>query len=115
METKGRESNQLKLKTDLPLCSSKVHKNKIPYRTKFRRTKVPKIWLAAENFVLRKILSAEGIGMVNKMLTTLCGTFDGGYPRNESLSCAFGFGRSLSFLSLGYLNIRDYMKFDNFI
>ena len=25
----------------------------------FRRTKVPKIWLAAENFVRRKILSAE--------------------------------------------------------
>ena len=33
--------------------------NKIPYRTKFRRTKVPKIWPAAENFVRRKILSAE--------------------------------------------------------
>ena len=33
--------------------------NNIPYRTKFRRTKLPKIWLAAENFVRRKFLSAE--------------------------------------------------------
>ena len=32
---------------------------KIPYRTKFRRTKVPKICLAAENFFRRKFLSAE--------------------------------------------------------
>ena len=32
---------------------------KIPYRTKIRRTKVPKIWLGAENFVRRKYLSAE--------------------------------------------------------
>ena len=32
---------------------------RVPYRTKFRRTKVPKIWFCAENFVRRKILSAE--------------------------------------------------------
>ena len=31
----------------------------VPYRTKFRRTKLQKIWLAAENFVRRKFLSAE--------------------------------------------------------
>ena len=31
----------------------------IPYLTKIRRTKLPKIWLGAENFVRRKILSAE--------------------------------------------------------
>ena len=31
----------------------------IPYRTKFRRTKLPKIRLAAENFVRRKVLSTE--------------------------------------------------------
>ena len=31
----------------------------LPDRTKFRRTKVPKIWLAAENFVRKKILSAK--------------------------------------------------------
>ena len=31
----------------------------IPYRTKFRLTKVPKIWLSAENYVRQKILSAE--------------------------------------------------------
>ena len=31
----------------------------LPYRTKFRRTKVPKIWLCAENFVRQKILSAQ--------------------------------------------------------
>ena len=33
--------------------------HEVPYRTKFRRTKVPKIWIRAENFVRRKILSAE--------------------------------------------------------
>jgi hypothetical protein len=31
----------------------------IPYRTKIRRTKLPKIGLGAENFVRRKFLSAE--------------------------------------------------------
>ena len=31
----------------------------IPYRTKFRRIKVPKIFHAAENFVRRDILSAK--------------------------------------------------------
>ena len=31
------------------------------------------------------------------------GIFDSGYPRNESLTCAFGFGRPLSFFSFGYL------------
>ena len=38
--------------------------------------------------------------------------FKGGYPRNESLSCAFGFGRPLSFSLFGCLNISDNMKFD---
>ena len=31
----------------------------IPYRTKFRRAKGPKIWLAAENFVRRKFCPPE--------------------------------------------------------
>ena len=31
----------------------------VPYRTKFRRIKVPKIRFCAENFVRRNILSAE--------------------------------------------------------
>ena len=35
------------------------YSKKIPYRTKFCRTKLPKIWLAAENFVRRKSFSAE--------------------------------------------------------
>ena len=34
--------------------------------------------------------------------------------RNESLSCAFGFGRPLLFFSFGYLIISDYMKFGIF-
>ena len=43
------------------------------------------------------------------------GTFDGGYPRNESLSYAFGYGRPFIILSFGYLWISDYMGFDIFI
>ena len=31
----------------------------LPYRAKFRRTKLPKTWLAAENFVRRKFLSSK--------------------------------------------------------
>ena len=33
------------------------------------------------------------------------GTFYGGYPRNESLSCAFGYGRPLSFSLLVTLSV----------
>ena len=39
---------------------ARLRKRKIlPYRPKLRRTKVPKIWLATENFVRRNILSAK--------------------------------------------------------
>ena len=43
----------------LNFCHKNLFVFNVPYRTKFRWTKVPKIWLAAENFVRRKIFSAE--------------------------------------------------------
>ena len=43
----------------------------IPYRTKFRRTKLPKIRLAAENFVRRKVLSAENFVRRNILSTEI--------------------------------------------
>ena len=44
---------------------------KIAYRTKFRRTKLPNIRLAAKNFVRRKFLSAENFVRRNILSTEI--------------------------------------------
>ena len=49
----------------------KEEKGKISADKIFRRTKVPKIWLAAENFVRRKFLSAENFISRNILLAKI--------------------------------------------
>ena len=55
MWNKRKTTQSIQISTLHPSC---IHHHAsipiLPYRTKFRRTKVPKIWLAAKNFVRRK-------------------------------------------------------------